>query len=59
MYAGALLKQLLVASVVFGLIFSTLLLLLELSAAYAIMEDLGIREVRDQEMTFIEQNPTG
>ncbi len=34
----------LVASVVFGMISSTLLLLLVLPAGYAIMEDLGIRE---------------
>ena len=43
----------LVASVVFGMISSTLLLLLVLPAAYAIMEDLGIREVSDDEMAFI------
>jgi Cu/Ag efflux pump CusA len=34
---------------------STLLLLLVLPAAYAIMEDLGIREVDEEEMEFIEQ----
>lgn len=45
----------LVASVVFGMISSTFLLLLVLPAAYAIMEDLGIREVDEDEMTFIEQ----
>jgi multidrug efflux pump subunit AcrB len=45
----------LVASVVFGMISSTFLLLLVLPAAYAIMEDLGIREVSEDEMAFIEQ----
>lgn len=45
----------LVASVVFGMIASTFLLLLVLPAAYAIMEDLGMREVDSDEMTFIEQ----
>jgi len=45
----------LVASVVFGMISSTFLLLLVLPAAYAIMEDLGIREVDAEEMAFIEQ----
>jgi len=45
----------LVASVVFGMLSSTLLLLLVLPAAYAIMEDLGIREVDEEEMEFIEQ----
>ena len=45
----------LVASVVFGMISSTFLLLLVLPAAYAIMEDLGIREVDEEEMAFIEQ----
>ncbi len=45
----------LVASVVFGMISSTLLLLLVLPAAYAIMEDLGIREVNEDDAAFIEQ----
>ncbi|MCP4767690.1 MAG: efflux RND transporter permease subunit [Gammaproteobacteria bacterium] len=45
----------LVASVVFGMISSTLLLLLVLPAAYAIMEDLGLREVSADETAFIEQ----
>ena len=49
----------LVASVVFGMISSTFLLLLVLPAAYAIMEDLGIREVNDEEMLFIEQSSAG
>ena len=48
----------LVASVVFGMISSTFLLLLVLPAAYAIMEDLGIREVDEEEMAFIEQTGT-
>jgi multidrug efflux pump subunit AcrB len=43
----------LVASVVFGMISSTLLLLLVLPAAYAIMEDLGVREVAEEEMALI------
>jgi len=43
----------LVASVVFGMISSTLLLLLVLPAAYAIMEDLGVREVTEEEMALI------
>jgi len=46
----------LVASVVFGMMSSTLLLLLVLPAAYAIMEDMGIREVDQEEMAFIEQS---
>ena len=45
----------LVASVVFGMISSTFLLLLVLPSAYAIMEDLGIREIDAEEMAFIEQ----
>jgi len=45
----------LVASVVFGMMSSTLLLLLVLPATYAIMEDLGIREVDDEELEFIER----
>ena len=45
----------LVASVVFGMMSSTLLLLLVLPAAYAIMEDLGIREIEEDEQDFIEQ----
>ena len=44
----------LVASVVFGLLSSTLLLLLVLPAAYSIMEDLGIREQSDDEIAFLE-----
>ncbi len=48
----------LVASVVFGMISSTLLLLLVLPSAYAIMEDLGIREIGEDEMEFIEQTGT-
>jgi Cu/Ag efflux pump CusA len=44
----------LVASVVFGMISSTLLLLLVLPAAYAIMEDMGLREIDEEEMAFIE-----
>ena len=47
----------LVASVVFGMISATLLLLLVLPAAYAIMEDLGIREVSEGEVAFISQSP--
>ncbi|NCF36121.1 MAG: AcrB/AcrD/AcrF family protein [Gammaproteobacteria bacterium] len=46
----------LVASVVFGMISSTFLLLLVLPAAYAIMEDLGIREVEEEELAFIERS---
>ena len=45
----------LVASVVFGMISATLLLLLVLPAAYAIMEDLGIREVSSEEIDFLQQ----
>ncbi|MCP4878420.1 MAG: efflux RND transporter permease subunit [Gammaproteobacteria bacterium] len=45
----------LVTSVVFGMMSSTLLLLLVLPATYAIMEDLGIREIGEEEMAFIEQ----
>lgn len=48
----------LVASVVFGMISSTFLLLLVLPAAYAIMEDFGVREVSDNEMAFIGQGET-
>ncbi len=44
----------LVASVVFGMVSSTLLLLLVLPAAYAIMEDMGLREIDEEEMAFIE-----
>jgi len=44
----------LVASVVFGMISSTLLLLLVLPAAYAILEDMGLREIDEEEMAFIE-----
>ena len=46
----------LVASVVFGMISSTLLLLLVLPAAYAIMEDLGMREIDDAEIEFVERS---
>ena len=49
----------LVASVVFGMISSTFLLLLVLPAAYAIMEDLGIREVSEEEAVFIKQTDAG
>jgi multidrug efflux pump subunit AcrB len=45
----------LVASVVFGMMSATLLLLLVLPAAYAIMEDLGIREVSSEELDFLQQ----
>lgn len=45
----------LVASVVFGMMSSTVLLLLVLPASYAIMEDMGIREIDEDEMAFIEQ----
>jgi multidrug efflux pump subunit AcrB len=44
----------LVASVVFGMISSTLLLLLVLPAAYAIMEDMGLREIDEGELAFVE-----
>ena len=40
----------LVASVVFGMLSSTVLLLLVLPAAYAIMEDMGVRELSDEEL---------
>ena len=43
----------LVASVVFGIMSSTLLLLLVLPAAYAIMEDLGLREIDEEELAFL------
>ena len=46
----------LVASVVFGMISSTLLLL---PATYAIMEDLGAREVSEDEAGFIHQAEVG
>ncbi len=46
----------LVASVVFGMMSSTILLLLVLPAAYAIMEDLGIREIEEDEL--ISEEPT-
>ena len=49
----------LVASVVFGMISSTLLLLLVLPATYAIMEDLGAREVGEDEAGFIHQAEVG
>ena len=52
----------LVASVVFGMISSTLLLLLVLLvllATYAIMEDLGAREVSEDEAGFIHQAEVG
>jgi multidrug efflux pump subunit AcrB len=48
----------LVASVVFGMMSSTVLLLLVLPASYAIMEDMGIREIDEDEMVFIEQTRT-
>jgi multidrug efflux pump subunit AcrB len=48
----------LVASVVFGMMSSTVLLLLVLPASYAIMEDMGIREIGEDEMVFIEQTGT-
>jgi hypothetical protein len=38
------------------MISSTFLLLLVLPAAYAIMEDLGIREVEEEELAFIERS---
>ena len=41
----------LVASVVFGMISSTILLLIVLPAAYAIMEDLGVREIEEDQLT--------
>jgi multidrug efflux pump subunit AcrB len=44
----------LVASVVFGMISSTLLLLLVLPAAYAILEDMGLREIDEKEMEYLE-----
>jgi len=44
----------LVASVVFGMVSSTLLLVLVLPSAYAIMEDLGIREDDAEARAFIE-----
>jgi hypothetical protein len=37
---------------------STVLLLLVLPASYAIMEDMGIREIGEDEMVFIEQTGT-
>lgn len=46
----------LVASVVFGMMSSTLLLLLVLPAAYAIMEDLGMRETSDEEILSFKQH---
>ena len=49
----------LVASVVFGMISSTLLLLLVLPAAYAIMEDFGIREIGSEELEFVAQVGAG
>ena len=49
----------LVASVVFGMISSTLLLLLVLPTTYAIMEDLGAREVSEDEAGFIHQAEVG
>jgi HAE1 family hydrophobic/amphiphilic exporter-1 len=44
----------LVASVVFGMISSTLLLLLVLPATYAIMEDLGVRADDEKQMALTE-----
>ena len=49
----------LVASVVFGMISSTFLLLLVLPATYAIMEDLGVCEVSEDEAGFIHQADVG
>jgi multidrug efflux pump subunit AcrB len=49
----------LVASVVFGMVSSTLLLLLVLPANYAIMEDLGFRAIDagdENEMAFFERS---
>lgn len=48
----------LVASVVFGMMSSTVLLLLVLPAAYAIMEDLGVREIEEDELIAEEQSGT-
>jgi len=48
----------LVASVVFGMISSTLLLLLVLPATYAIMEDLGVRASDEDEMVLLERTGT-
>jgi multidrug efflux pump subunit AcrB len=45
----------LVASVVFGIMSSTLLLLLVLPAAYSIMEDFGLHETSEAEKAFLEQ----
>jgi Cu/Ag efflux pump CusA len=45
----------LVASVVFGMLSSTLLLVLVLPASYAIMEDFGLHEVDDEELAFLAQ----
>ena len=49
----------LVASVVFGMISSTVLLLLVLPAAYAVMEDLGLREIEEGEVTAANNKLTG
>ena len=49
----------LAASVVFGMVSSTLLLLLVLPATYAIMEDLGVRAIDagdENEMAFFERS---
>ncbi|MBT8134167.1 MAG: efflux RND transporter permease subunit, partial [Gammaproteobacteria bacterium] len=48
----------LVASVVFGMMSSTVLLLLVLPASYAIMEDLGMRETEDGELITEKQSAT-
>jgi len=45
----------LVASVVLGMVSSTILLLLVLPAAYAIIEDLGIREIDEDEREIMER----
>ncbi len=45
----------LVASVVFGLLSATALLLLVLPAAYSIMEDIGFREPADAEADYAER----
>ena len=47
----------LVASVVFGMMSSTVLLLLVLPASYAIMEDLGMREVEEDENRAVNEDP--
>ena len=49
----------LVASVVFGITSSTLLLLLVLPAAYAIMEDMGLRDREQAETAFVQADAAG